>query len=271
MEYEFYAETSSGYIIKVISEVLHNCLSNEFSMTLKESGIYSSNSDIRSTILISFNLNMEKFDTYKCINKKIILVNLKNFQKLLKSIKKKDSLILFIEKGSQKLGIRIITNVGNKKSDRITTDYLMFREVLTKVNTDETEYHFPKVIPSGDFQKMCKKAISIPTKVMSIKIQTTNYVSFFCDGGDPMSSNTEFGVLDVNEEDIYTNEFYKDTITQLMKIIGLSPKMQILAPKNHNSPVIKIKISAGSLGDVDIVIKSKSLIDYDVEDMNKKK
>jgi len=262
-DYDFYAETPSGYTIKILSEILYNCLSDEFFLSLKKTGISSSSKDNRKTTLLMIDLKMENFDNYKCVADKTIAINLKHLQKLLKSIKKKDSITLFIRQNTpNKLGIRIVPTVGTKKSDRIATDYISIREVVIMDHETIDGYDFPKVIGSSDYQKMCKKMIVVPGKIMNIKIQKSNYVSFFCDGGEIMSSELEFGTFDVNEPKCYNDVFYIDTITQLIKIPGLSPKIQIYAPNDDKYP-IKFKIQAGTLGTLEIYIKNKNQIDYE--------
>ena len=266
--FSFYAETSTGHIIKGLAEILNNSLSNEFCMTIKNSGIFSESADSRETKLFNIELMMGNFDQYICTEERTIAFSLKAFQKFLKRIKKKDSLVLFIEKDKKnKLGTRVVTNSNNKNSDCVTKNYLAIRDAKPDKYDFEIDYHFPKVIPTGEFQKIFKDMAYVPSKEVEIKIQNSKYVSFSCDGGEMMESNTEFGTMD--DSDCYKNIFYIETLSQLTKLTGLSPKMQICAPKDFKQPIIKLKIPAGQLGSIEIIVKSKYLIDTDTEEKNK--
>lgn len=261
--YRFYAETPYGYIIKVMTEVLHGCLTNEAYFQLESSGIKSICSDNRNTTLINVDLQMENFDVYQCKKETTIAVNLKHLQKLLKNIKKKDSISLFItEKISNKLGIRIVPVMVNKKSERAETSYISIRKVTYPSIAVPEGYYYPKVIPSTEYQKMCKKMGVVPEKVITITIQENNYVSFLCDGGDIISSEIEFGEKDPKCQHLYVGRFYTSLLNQLIKMPGLSPKMQISAPEDPGFP-IRIKMQAGSLGFIEVYLKTKEQIEFE--------
>ncbi len=261
--YQYYAETLCGYIIKVLTEVLHGCLTNEAYLKLEKSGIKSICSDNRETTLINVDLKMENFDTYNCVVEKTIAVNLKHLQKLLKNVKKKDSITLFIRDDiPNKLGIKIVPVTVNKKTDRAETSYISIREVeRPDINIPEG-YQYPKVIPSTEYQKMCKKMGVVPGKIINIKIQLNYYISFFCDGGEIISSEMEFGRINPNEDSLYEGHFYITMLNQLIKMPGLSTKMQISAPKDKRFP-IKIGMQAGTLGTIEVYLKTKEQVEYE--------
>lgn len=263
--YDFYAATPSGHTIKVLAETLNSCLSNQVCLTIKDTGIYSSSADSNETILISFELQMENFDEFRCTKPKTFSLNLKTFVNRIKTIKKKDSMILFIKKNENRLGIRIISNSPNKSSDRTSEDFIGIQDAVVEDYTEIKGYQLPKVISSSDFQKVCKKltGCQTQTKVFSLKIQKNNYAQFRCDTGDKDNECKDmFGSLDKLDKEIYENKFYISTFTQLIKMSGLSTKMQLYAPQDKTYP-IKIKSPAGTIGSVEIYIKSKAQIDLD--------
>lgn len=262
--YSYYAETPYGYTIKVLTEVLHSCLTNEAFFRLEKSGIKSVCSDNRNTTLINVELMMENFDVYNCKTERTIAVNLKHLQRLLKNVKKKDTITLFItDKMPNKLGIRTVPIMVNKKSERADTSYISIREV-TRSGIDIPEgYYYPKVIPATEYQKMCKKMGVVPGKIINITIQENNYISFFCDGGDIISSELTFGSIDPKlSKNTYEGRFYITILNQLIKMPGLSPKMQISAPKDKRFP-IRIKMQAGNLGFIEVYLKTKEQIEYE--------
>ena len=265
MNYQFFAETLHGYTIKVIIEVLQNCLANDAYFQLTETGIKFCCSDEQESTLINFNLERENFDNYHCQKNMTIAINLKHLHKLLKNVKKKDSITLFIDKDNfNRLWIKVVPIAMNKKLDRAETSHISIREVAIKDYDVPTGYHYPKVIPSTEYQKMCKKMTIVPGKVITITIQQNNYISFYCDGGDIISSEMAFGSIDpkLDKDSTYIGSFYTTMLNQLIKMPGLSPKMQISAPKNNGFP-IRIKMQAGNLGMIEVYLKTKKQIEYE--------
>ena len=194
----FYAETQYGHTVKVLTEVYYGCLTNEAFYRLETTGIRSICSDNRFTTLLNLDLPRGNFDKYICKQDISIAINLKHLQKLLKNIKKKDSITLFIKKSvPNKLGIKIVPIILTKKADKSETSFINIREVTLSGIAIPTGYHFPKVIASTDYQKMCKKMAVVPGKIINITIQQDNFISFFCDG-DIISSDVTLGTKDPN-------------------------------------------------------------------------
>ena len=290
--YLYYAESQSGHIVKVLVEVLQSCLTNDAYFTFEKGGIKSCNVDNKATTLINFDLPMEKFEKYfispewttssggssvgtKEIPKEpvpmTIAITIKHLHKLLKNVKKKDSITFFIDKSHPlKLGIRIVPVTINKKSERAETSHISFRTVENFASTSVPEdYHPPKVIPATEYQKMCKKMAVIPGKDISITIQRSNFICFFCDGGNIVSSEMTFGEKETNVPDgeLYVGNFYTTMLNQLIKMPGLSSRMQISAPKNKVYP-IRIKMDAGNLGTIEVYLKTKELIEMEASKKN---
>jgi len=264
-EYQYYAESQYGYTVKGIMEVMHGCLTNEAYFRLEKSGFYSVCSDNRETTLLDIKLPMEQFDSYNCKVERTIAVNLKHLQKLLKSVKKKDAITLFIEEdNTNRLGIKIVPISINKNTEKADISFISIRDVIRPIIEIPDGYYFPKVIPSTDYQKMCKKMGAVPGKIISITIQENNFISFFCDGGDIITSELTFGSKDLKcpKDTLYEGHFYIAHLNQLIKMPGLSPKMQISAPKNKGFP-IRIKMQAGQLGSIGVYLKTKEQIEFE--------
>lgn len=262
----FYANTQYGYILKILVEVLNNCLTNEICFTLSKDGISCVCEDKNETLMIDFNLKMENFDDYKYDEDepKTISIKLTQFLKLLKIIKKKDSLSLFIRKDSpHELGIKIMSMTSvSKKNEKNDISYITINEVQIDQSDkiDYSFYHQPKVIPAIEYQKMCKRMSVIPTNVIKIKIQENNYICFSSEK-QAISATIEFGELD-DKKHIYDEEFPVSLITQFVKMSGLHNSMQIYSPKIEEYP-LRIKMASGNLGIIEVFIKTKKMIEID--------
>ena len=106
----FYCKTTEGYIIKVLSELLQNNIKNGC-FIVNEKGMSFRMTDSNRRILIDVKLSADKFSSFKYNQSRQISIglNLSHFYKMLKNVKKKDSLVLFIEENKEdELGIRVI-------------------------------------------------------------------------------------------------------------------------------------------------------------------
>jgi hypothetical protein len=94
-----------------------------------------------------------------------------------------------------------------------------------------------------------------------------NYIKFFCDGGELYSRELVIG--EENDEDnshitnVYKQTFHTQHITGLAKCAGQSYNVQVFV---HEDLGLKIKMKAGSLGEITVYIKSKELIQDEEEE-----
>ena len=180
----FCAETPQGFIFKTLVELLNNCLTNDAHFRLEKAAISSSCADTHRTILIKIELLRENFLEYSSVEEAHIGVNLKQLHKLIKNIKKKDKIILFLDPTKpRKWGITAMPNTTTPESQKSDTSYITYHTVRKTDFEVNGGYANPKVIKSVDFQKMCKEMTTVG-KVLQVTIQGSNYVSFFADGGD---------------------------------------------------------------------------------------
>nr|QBK85561.1 MAG: proliferating cell nuclear antigen [Marseillevirus LCMAC101] len=226
----FYADAAKGYTIKVLIDVLAGSLSRT-SIRLKNKGIFIKDADAKKHMLFYISLLREKFRSYRCTKEIIFSLNLKHLQKMVRNVKKKDSMILFIEKSRpDKLGISIRPEGGaTRRSSRTETMYITIQKDSNDIledfrlpevhETDENEtikvYGHPMVIEAPDFQKI-KKFSSIGKEV-TVKMQRSNYISFYCDSGEIYSDELSFGeiheTLDSESEDEDSDSDYESDDT----------------------------------------------------------
>jgi proliferating cell nuclear antigen len=96
MTFLFRAKTHEGYIVKILIELLQQIIVTAcFDIT--EKGIFLRMMDSHRKILVNIELKAEQFNLFEVEKTMQIGINLIQFYKMLKSIKKKDSLMLFIE------------------------------------------------------------------------------------------------------------------------------------------------------------------------------
>lgn len=257
----FTCKTNEAHVIKCLSELLQNNLKNT-SFQIDSKGIRLKMTDSNKKILIDLELEADKFTLYnfKSPKKLYIGVNQSHLYKMLKTIKKKDSIVLFItDEKSTDLGIQIIP----KEKNRITTSYIKI-QTIQHLDIDVPDgYTTPVIVPSNEYQKMCKDMTNISS---SIFVTSKRYnIKFGSNAGSVYSREVVFGEKDEDDEKDYevTQEFETEQLTRISKIAGLnsgSNNMQIF--QDENLPLL-FRSSTGSLGKISIYVKSKQQIEED--------
>lgn len=262
----FAAKTKEGYALKVLAELLQNNIKTAC-FEVDEKAITLRMMDHHKTILIDLQLDSDNFSIYKFnqTEKLYLGINLTHFHKMLKSIKKRDSVELFIDDSSPTdLGIKVIP----KENNRVTTSYVKIQNIQTLDIDLPDKYDKPVIVPSGEFQKMCKglQHISNVTHITSKGF----LIRFSTDAGGVMKRSTEFGESDSSEDDRdrkeekmdYEEDFDTEQLTRITKLSGLSHIMQIYPKKDK--PLL-FRSQVGTLGKISIYLKSKSLQRHESE------
>ena len=250
----FKCKSNEAYCIKILAELLSNNIKTGC-FVLDDTGIYLRMMDHHRSILIDLSLNANNFQVYKFNSKKIYLgINLNHFHKMLKSIKKKDSIELFIDENAPNdLGIKVIP----KENNRVTTSYIKIQNVQNLDINIPTGYSKPIIVSSSEYQKLVKEMSSIGN---TLKVPSKNYsIEFSCNAGGILKRTVQFGEIDEDEDKDateYEQEFVTDQLCRITKLSGLSTNMQIFPGK----PLL-FTSSVGSLGKISIYIKSKEQID----------
>jgi proliferating cell nuclear antigen PCNA len=257
----FKAKTREGYCLKILAELLQNNIKTAC-FEIDNSGIRLRMMDHHRTILIDLEMDSDKFSVYKFkSNTKMYLgINLTHFHKMLKSIKKRDSIQLYIDESSPTdLGIKVIP----KENNRITTSFIKIQTIQNLDIDLPDDYSRSVIVPSGEFQKMCKGL----THISNLTHITSKgfLIRFGSDAGGVMKRSTEFGETEDSEEESseekddepeYSEEFDTEQLTRITKLAGLGTTMQIY-PKSERP--LKFRSTIGSLGVISIYLKSKSL------------
>ena len=300
MPRSFHAEAVKGYTVKVIIDVLSGFLQRS-TIHLSRDGIFIRANDRNEVIFFNICLLREKFMKYKCAEPRSISLNFKHLQALMKNVKKKDTVVLFIDdtKKPGNLGISIKQDRAQKNE----TNYIVFQDesVIEELTPPGSEhYTYPMVIDGTDFQKV-KKLSTINNRELEVRIQQSNYIQFSADAV-VRSSEVSFGKLTMDLEvegtdegtdgtsdddneisessdgtssdgsekeypNVYDGLFSSQTFNSLIKLPGLCTQMQFYAPNMSGMP-LKIKVNAGQLGEIEIYIKDLAQIAYE-ESMRK--
>jgi len=266
----FYAEAAKGYTIKGVFDTLSANLHREC-FTIAPHGILLCDADGNdkspSTIMFDIGLFRENFTRYIYNFKEPVFkisVNAKHLSRLVKNVKKKDSLILSISSDClNKLKITIKPADPEKETSRREVNDVT---IQTEMDRQEHEaipdsfYEWPMNITSMDFQKI--KKMSTVGKLIDVQIQGDNYISFYCDGADVYSTTLSFGRYKEDDTNIYKALFDTAIFNKLIKLTGLCNQIQFYAPSNAQMPLM-IKLQAGNLGVIKVFIKDKTTLDFE--------
>lgn len=277
----FSCKTNEGHIIKILAELLQNNIKNGC-FVIDEKGIRLTMFDPNKKIGIDIDLNAENFSLYK-FNKVLVQklnkdkkdkadklhigINQSHFHKMLKSIKKKDSIGLFIDDESPSdLGIKIIP----KEKNRVTTSFIKIQNIQQLEVEFPNGYNKPVIVPSNEYQKMTKDMSNIGN---TIKVESKKYtIKFGCNAGSVYSREVVFGETDEDfaddEKEVkeVTQEYDTEQLSRIAKVAGLSNSMQIY--QSEDLPIL-FRTSIGSLGKMSIYVKSKKEIEEDERVNNK--
>ena len=264
--YLFYAKTSDAYHIKILCELLSNNI-KQGCFRLDDDGIHLCSMDSNKKILIDIFLDKDKFVSFKnLIGRKHLGFNLSHLFKMLKSIKKKDSLHLFIKADDEfKFGLKVLP----KENTRTSTSYITIQRVqeLEIEKPDSSKYLNKVTINSNEFSKMLKDINSI-SNITKIVIYD-ELISFKCSIDGILDKEIEFGDSDIYEPTVvlYNQTFYTEQLFRLSKISGLSNKLNIYA----GTP-LKLKTDIGCIGTLSLYIKSNEEIEkeYNCQTYNAK-
>lgn len=259
-DFIFRCKTTDAYIFKIMIELLHNNIKTAcFELSPKTITLRMMDSNRRT--LIDLVLKAENFNMYhfsnsietQSIN---VGVNLNHFYKMLKSVKKKDTLVLFImEDKMSDLGIQIIP----KDMTRITTSFVKIQNIQNLEIALPDGYERSILVSSNEFSKMCKDMFSMSN---NITITTHKYsIGFMCNVGSVYSREVVLG--DTESDSLegsspYQDDYDTEQLSRINKISGLSSSMTI--HYGTNTPLL-IHSKVGILGNISIYIKSRRQID----------
>lgn len=235
--YLFYAEIPKGYIFKSIIDLLAVSM-QKTTFVVTNDGLYHCNVDDPKVkrILIDVEFSREKFKSFECPKSFSFSVNLKHLKTVVKNVKKKVTLIIYILAADpNKMYIYIKPAKINKtKDDKIHLDVkrvaknsktTVIDHVDISIIPDYTPedlpeycaevsgtkwraYEYPKVVDSSDFLQI-KKMVT-PSKELNVVMRGHEYISFYSSASGLFGSQVTIGCESDDEEG--TEEVCAETV-----------------------------------------------------------
>ena len=254
----FRATTREAFVIKILSELLSVANVKLATFRIDAEGIHLSQPDVNNHQLINFDLTRENFTPFRVTRPLNFQISSTNLHRMLKSIKKKDTLTLFIKDNDDcQLGICVQTPDENNR----TNTNLRITYVQPKVYPEPLGYPDPTIVTNKEFQKM--KNLHNIDKKMTVSCNRPGLITFYCNNQAVYEREVVLGQHYEDEDahddsfEPYSQTFRTSYITNLTKCANQSGNVQIFI--NHDLP-IKIKMRAGTLGDLTVLIKSDERI-----------
>lgn len=253
-DYLFFCSTRDGHAIKAMFELLQKLVKGDASINITKDGIKMIVCDKSKTKLFVINLRKDNFTKFILnTDKTVIGVNLNNFYKILKTIKKKgDILKIYINKNEEnKLNTKITSYEENKNCDVVGhINILMIQSIDTTLPKENDK---SITVTDKEFQKI--KQLNKIHKTIEIS-SNGHTIEFFSNKEGIISKKVLLEDEDDENNDEYT--LFKQTydasdILNIVKFASVSSNIKIYF--NKENP-LHFKMYVGILGVIDIYMKS---------------
>jgi hypothetical protein len=277
----FHAETDCGHIFKVFIELLSGLNFRRCCLKISKKGICMRDMDQFKKVLFDVFLDRDnfKFFEYEFEEETICFsFGVLAFKRLISTIKRKDSLGLFIRDPSLKELIFVIkpryTEDGLFRKDENQITISQQEENFVSLPPDEYEednqikkvYSQPVVLGIQEMQKLKKPCANSVSGGVSIKIQK-EFISF-CGTDDLTKNKITFGTE--KEGYFYEKTFESFKISQLSRSTGFGGLIRFYAPLVSECP-LKIVMDMGGIGKFSLYVKDKEQIEkQEIEQREKK-
>lgn len=256
----FHIKTQEGYVIKVLSELLHNNI-KVGCFEISKAGIAFRMTDTHSRLCIDIILHSENFDIFQVTlpqydNKILLGINLAHLRKMLRPVKKKETIEFIKSDGSDDLFIRISSKEMNGETTTSTIKIQEIQIIDLKLPSGYDDYIS---LPTSKYQKMCK---DMETISQTILIESNKGMIRFTSIMEGVYSRSiEFGSHNT-EPFTYSQHFDSEQLNNLGRISGLgattSSNIQVFT---KSALPILLRTNIGTLGKIGIYIKSKEQVD----------
>lgn len=248
----FRCKTTDAHIMKILFKLLHNNIKTAC-FCINPDGIGLCMTDSNRRTLVKLDMFAKEFNFYH-LNEPIINigVNVNHMYKLLKSNKKKDSIILFIrDDAPSDLGIQVIP----KDQSRIANSNIRIQNIQNLEIMVPDGYKHSILVPASDFCKVCKNMLSMCNTITISAVPDA--IRFVCNLGSVYSREEILGE-NVDEEEFkdpfFQDDFDTEQLQRIVEISGLSTNLNIHCMKGLP---IYIESKIGNLGIISLYIKSR--------------
>lgn len=186
----------------------------------EKSGMRIMTIDTSRTVLINVKLDAKKFDTYKCMKKKLLIgVNMVQLYKIMKSMDKKDRLTMYIDHDDKNnLGI-VFTGPKSRKVKKNRLKLLDLDD--EKLNIPNVTFEAVITMNSAEFHRTCRD-MSQTADLVEIQC-LKDKLKFKCKG-DSGDSELTYYVLNENEDDDEDEERNNETVVTINHISSKEKK-----------------------------------------------
>lgn len=265
-EYIFRAKISDGYCIKILTEMLQHNIKNGHYVA-DEKGMHLSMCDTKMHIKFTLDIPESSFVEYHISMPRVsFCVSQMHLYTMLKNIKKKDSVVLFVHcDKNDMLGIEIEPSQRTK----ITTSYIHMVPFIKNVEDDGFNCDYGQRTASvlaSDFSKACKeigkisKTITICTNTGSVKFISGDKDIYYKEVS--IFSNNNIGRNCSDNGGEIRSTYKSDFFSTISKISSISTNMQMYHSKEHP---LMMQTHIGYLGVITIYCKSIEQIDKSTE------
>jgi hypothetical protein len=178
---------------------------------------------------------------------------------MLKTIKKKDGICLYIDNASPNK-LHIIKDDMDQSEKCANKIQIIKTQDVEYENLDD--YKEPIIINSKKLQNTLKEISTTKGRITEVS-SNGSVVRFFCDNGSIMTADKTHGDIDIKSDQIYNETFDSALLVKLQKILGLTQNVKVFISE---SCPIKLDLNIGSLGNIHIFIKSREIIDSETNE-----
>ena len=171
-------KTVQSSAFRILIEALKEIL-QDVNIEFDASGLKIVAMDVSHTVLVHLKLESKNFEHYYCSKDKlIIVVNMCNLFRLIKTMGNSDTLTLYVEEeDTNRLGIKI----ENSEKNSITQFRLNLLDLTEEViQIPPAEFESVITMPSSDFQKLCRDMGAL-ADILEIR-SMDNLLVFSCKG-----------------------------------------------------------------------------------------
>ena len=254
-DYVVEAKTVQTSAIRTLVEAL-KCILVEMNFIFDKDGIRMVAMDNMKVVMVHLRLAADKFEKYEFngANRLVVGLNTDHLYRIVKTATNDDTLTLYVEKNNHnQLGI-LLENSEKKQRTRYQ---------LSLLDRDEPDIPLPHaefgariVMPSVDFQKICRDMLLLMAKTVEIR-SISETLTFSCKGqfatrstvlGD---SDSEFSIHKEKRDEIISGTFSLPHLTLFTKCTNLSSNMELYMKNNW---FLMIKYVVANLGDIKLCL-----------------
>lgn len=237
---------------KILVEALKELLTDTC-IEFDETGMKIITMDNNHVVLVHLKLDASKFEHYHCEGRIVIGVNMLNMYKLIRAINSGDILTLFIDSSDMNhLGIKI---ENGSKNTRTTYKLNLLDLDNQKITIDPESFNSVIMLPSIDFQKICRDMHNIAEYVEMKNISTQLILSCkgdFCNQ-ETIISDSENGnsITNKGSSEIVQGVFSLKYLVLFTKCTNLSSTVELYLKNDY--PLL-IKYTVASLGEIKLAL-----------------